>query len=115
MKAGASAKVVVDAAGFVGLGADDVEATGGNDGFVLLLRGGGVSRDGGVPGGLCGFELLRLVVEAEHAGTRYGRDGAFRRRDRTRLLLADDVLAGDEVGVAAEEGVRAAAGHVGRR
>ncbi len=69
--------------------------------------------DGGVPGGLGGFELLAGVVEADHAGAGDGLDGAFGGGDGAGLLLADEILAGHEVGVAAEQDVGAAAGHVG--
>ncbi len=78
LASGAPTELVVDAAGLVTLGAEDVETTGGDDVIVLLLRGGGVGGDRGVPRGLGGLELLRLIVEAEHAGRRDGRDGAFR-------------------------------------
>ena len=63
--------------------------------------------------GLRGFELLAGVVEADHAGTGDGRDGAFGSGDGAGLLLADEVLPGHELGVAAEQNVGAAAGHVG--
>ncbi len=60
-----------------------------------------------------GLELLALVVEAEHAGAGDGGDGSLGYGDGAGLLLADEVLAGHEVGVAAEQNVGAAAGHVG--
>ena len=113
LTAGASAELIVDAAGLVALGAEDVEAAGFDDGFVFGFGGGFVSGDGGVPGGLRGFELLTGVVEADHAGAGDGRDGAFGGGDGAGLLLADEILAGHEFGVAAEENVGTAAGHVG--
>jgi len=81
--------------------------------LVLGLGCGFVSGDSGVPGGLRGFELLAGVVEADHAGAGDGRDGSFGCGDGAGLLLADEVLAGHEVGVAAEENVGTAACHVG--
>ena len=113
LAAGAAAELVIDAAGFVALGAEDVEAAGGDDGVVLLLRGGGVGGDGGIPLGLGGFELLAGVVEADHAGAGVGCDHAFGGGDGAGLRLPDEVLAGHELGVAAEQDVGAAAGHVG--
>ena len=113
LTAGASAKLVVDAARLVTLGAEDVQASGADDCVVLSLGCSFVRGYCGIPGGLRGFELLRLIVEAEHARRRDGRDGSFRYRDGAGLLLADEVLAGHEVGVAAEEDVGAAACHVG--
>ena len=95
------------------LGAEDVKAAGFDDLFVFVFGCAFVSGDGGVPGGLRGFELLAGVVEADHAGAGDGGDGAFGGRDGAGLLLADEVLAGHEFGVAAEENVGTAAGHVG--
>ena len=78
-----------------------------------VFGGGGVGGDGCVPGCLRGLELLAGVVEADHAGAGDGGDGAFGGGDGAGLLLADEVLAGHELGVAAEQDVGAAAGHVG--
>ncbi len=44
LTSGAAAKLVVDAAGLVAFGAEDVEAAGGDDGIVLLLRGASCGR-----------------------------------------------------------------------
>ena len=111
---GATAELVVDAAGFVALGAEDVQAAGRDDLVMLLLRGAGVGGGGGVPGLLSDLELLPGVVEAHHAGAGYGRDCALGRGDRAGLRSADEVLPRHEVCVAAEENVGAAAGHVSR-
>ncbi len=61
LTAGAAAKLVVDAAGLVALGAEDVEAAGVDDGVVLDLarRRRGLRRLRPMP--LRGFELLRLM------------------------------------------------------
>src|ERR1700729_415321 len=72
-----------------------------------------VGGDGRIPGGLGWFELLAGVVEADHAGARDWRDGSFGGGDGAGLLLADEVLAGHEFGVAAEENVGTAASHIG--
>src|SRR5258708_8219307 len=113
MTSESAAELVVDAAGLVAIGAVDVQTSGFDHLLVLGLGGGFVSGDSGVPGGLRGFELLAGVVEADHAGTGDGRDGSFSSGDGAGLGLADEVLAGNELGVAAEENVGAAAGHVG--
>ena len=59
------------------------------------------------------FELLALVVEAQEAGRRHGIDGSLGHADGARLALLHQLLAGHEFGVAAEQNVGAAAGHVG--
>ena len=88
LAAGAAAKLVVDAAGFVPLGAEDVQAAGGDD-FVVLGFGCGLVRgDGAVPGCLRGLELLALVVEAHHAGTGDGLDRSFGSGDGAGHALA---------------------------
>ena len=85
LAAGAAAQLVIDAAGLVALGAEDVEAAGLDDGVVLPRFGGaGVGGDGGVPAFLRGLELLAGVVEAEHAGAGDGRDGALGGGDGAR-------------------------------
>ena len=72
-----------------------------------------VCCDGRVPGCLRGLELLAGVVEADDAGAGGGRDGALGGGDGARLRFLDQVLPGHELGVAAEQDVGAAAGHVG--
>ena len=113
LTAGAATELVVDAARLVALGAEDVQAAGFNDGVVLGLGGGFVGGDGGVPVLLRDFELLRLVVEADEAGGRYGRDGAFGGGDCAGGFTLDEVLLGHEFRVAAEEDVGTTTGHVG--
>ncbi len=113
LTAGATAELVVDAAGFVALGTEDVEASGFDDGVVLGFGGGSVGGDGGVPLLLGDFELLRLVVEADEASGCDGGDGSFGGGDGAGSFALDDVLAGHELGVASEEDVGTAAGHVG--
>ena len=89
LTAGAATKLVVDAAGFVALGAEDVEAAGGDDGFVLFAGGALVGGDGCVPCGLRGFELLAGVVEAEHAGAGDWVDGTLRHAERHGLAACE--------------------------
>src|SRR3712207_4720069 len=88
---GAAAQLVVDAARLVALGAEDVQTSEAHDLLVLLL-------DEGLDVGHRLFELLRRrllrVVRVD--------------------LLTLQVFARKELGVAAEEDVRAAARHVGR-
>ena len=87
LAAGAAAQLVVDAPAVVALGADDVEAAGGHDALVVLGAGG-----------------LRLCE----------RRGVDLRRCLERVdALAVEGLGGHAGGVAAEQDVRAAAGHVG--
>src|SRR6202012_4269017 len=74
---GAATELVVDATGLVAFRAEDVQATGFDHGVVLDFRGGLVRGNGFVPLLLRDLELLRLVVEANHARRRDGRDGAF--------------------------------------
>ena len=90
LAARAAAQLVVDAAGFVALGAQHVEAADGDDVLGLLGRLGLDLRQHLVPG--------RLVV--------------LGRLDRVEALRAQP-LVGEEVDVAAEHDVGAAAGHVG--
>ena len=113
LAAGAAAELVVDAPRLVALGAEDEEAAGLDDLLVLLLRGLGVDLEGFGPLGLGDFELLALVVEAQEAGGGHGVDGALGHADGARAALLDQFLAGHELGVAAEQNVGAAAGHVG--
>ena len=113
LPSGAAAQLVVDAAGLMPLCAEDVEAAGGDDGVVLGLGGSFVGGYGGVPGLVGGLELLAVVVEAEHAGAGDGLDRALGGRDGAGLVFADEVLPRHEVGVAAEQDVGSAAGHVG--
>ena len=90
LAARAAAQLVVDAAGLVALGAQHVEPADGDDVLGLLGRLGLDLRQHLVPGG--------LVV--------------LGRLDRVEALLAQP-LVGEEVDVAAEHDVGAAAGHVG--
>jgi len=113
LTAGAAAELVVDAAGLVALGAEDVEAAGFDHGIVLGLGGGGVGGDGGVPVSLREFELLRLVVEADEAGSGDGSDGAFGCGDGAGGFALDEILLGHEFGVAAQQNICPAACHVG--
>src|SRR5918912_1226700 len=87
----AAAELVVDAARLVALGADDVQAAEVDDLFVLLL-------DERLDVGERLLELLRRRL--------LGVVGVD--------LLPLEVLAREELGVAAQQDVRAAAGHVGR-
>ena len=59
------------------------------------------------------FELLALVVEALESGGRHGIDGAFGDAEGAGVALLHQFLAGHEFGVAAEQNVGTAAGHVG--
>ena len=113
LTAGAAAQLVVDAARLVAFGAEDVQAAGFDDGVVFRFRCSRVGGDGVVPVRLRDFELLRLVVEADEAGGGDGGDGAFGCGDGAGGLALDEVLAGHELGVAAEQDVGTAAGHVG--
>ena len=91
LAAGASAQLVVDAAGLVPLGAEDVEPA--ELGDLVVLAGHGLlgGLEGGRPRGLV---VLRRLLRVE-----------------ALLLERGD---GGELGVAAEHDVGAAAGHVGR-
>ena len=109
----AATKLVVHAAGLVALGAEDVQAAGGDDGLVLSLRGVEMRGDCRVPCGFGGLKLLAGVVEALHAGAGGGGDGSLGGGDGAGLRLFDEVLSRHELGVAAEQDVCAAAGHVG--
>ena len=95
------------------LGAKDVETAGGDDGVVLGLGGAVMGGGSSVPGCLGALELLAGVVEADHAGAGDGRDFALGGGDSAGLRLADEILTGHEVRVAAEQDVGAATGHVG--
>ena len=88
LAAGAAAQLVVDAAGIVPFGADDVQAAGGHDARVVLLA------LGARPSARASLVDLRL-----HLG-------------RVEALLVE-LLRGQARGVAAQLDVRAAAGHVG--
>ena len=78
------------------------------------LRGaGGVDGVGLVPVWLVGLELLPLVIEAQQTGGGHGIDGALGGADGAGEVLLDEIALGDEFGIAAEQNVGAAAGHVG--
>ncbi len=94
-------------------GAEDVQAAGRDDRSCSALAAASWAATAASQCCLGGFELLAGVVEADHAGAGDGLDRAFGGGDGAGLLLADEVLAGHEVGVAAEQDVGAAAGHVG--
>ncbi len=81
--------------------------------FVLALGVRLVHLKRAVPVLLRGLKLLALVVEAHHARSGRGRNRALRRADRARLSALHQVLLGHELGVAAQQDIRAAAGHVG--
>ncbi len=93
LAAGAAAQLVVDAARLVALGAEDVQAAGGQDLLLLGVALGLEPREGLVVGGL----LLGRQLVPGLAG-----------------VLGIDLGARHELGVAAEDDVGPAAGHVGR-
>ena len=113
LASGAAAELVVDAARLVALGAEDEEAAGVDDLIVLGFDGIGVHLEGLSPFRLGDFELLALVVEAQEAGGRHGIDGSLGHAEGARAALLHQLLAGHELGIAAEQNVGAAAGHVG--
>ncbi len=94
-------------------GAEDVEAAGLDDFVVIFGGAGGVDGEGLVPVLLVGLELLPLVVEAQQTGGGHGIDGSLGGADGAGEVLLDEIALGDEFGVAAEQDVGAAAGHVG--
>ena len=71
------------------------------------------TAEGVGPVGLGDFEFLALVVEAQEAGGGHGIDGAFGHAERAGAALLHQFLAGHEFGIAAEQNVGTAAGHVG--
>ena len=97
LAAGASAQLVVDASALVALGAHYAEATGLEDALPL-----GLADLPSLPEGLPPFRLARLSGLLPLLG-----------RTKVALLLTQHV-ARELVGVAAEDDVRAAAGHVCR-
>ena len=90
LASGASAKLIVDAAGFVPLGAEDVQAAE-RDHFVVFLR-------------ICAWIWLKTRVPFRAI---FVADGV-----RILVLLAQ-ALAREELRIAAQQNVGAAAGHVG--
>ena len=113
LTAGASAELVVYAPRLVPLGAQNMQASGRDHRLVLLVGGRQMRRDCIVPRRLRGLELLAGIIEALHARPGGGCDCAFCGRHRARLRFLHQVLARHEFGVAAEQNVGAAAGHVG--
>ncbi len=111
LAAGASAKLVIDAAGIVALGAQNVQPAQRHHFVVLLV---GLLLEAGVelvP--LIAAHPIELVVMREVVEVLVG-DVLFLilRQTLGHLLLQAGVL-GHELGVAAEQNVGAAAGHVG--
>ncbi len=114
LAAGASAELVVDAAGLVALGAEDVQAAGG-DHFLMF----------GVGLGLVAVEhfqpvvgrdnvLVAAVVPLGHVGiVDTGLHFALRRTQRLGRSLLHAFLLGHEFGIAPKQDVGAAAGHIG--
>src|SRR5271163_595417 len=90
-----------------------MQAAGFDDRVMVLGGGGSVDGVGLVPVFLGGLELLPLIVEAQKAAGSGRIDCAFGGADGARLSFLDQVSFGDEFGVAAEQNVGAAAGHVG--
>ena len=96
LAAGASAQLVVDAAALVALGADHAEAAGLEDALPL-----GLADLPSLPEGLPPFRLARL-------------SGLLSLLGRTKVAPLTQHVARELVGVAAEDDVRAATGHVCR-
>ena len=92
LTAGAAAELVVDAAGLVALGAEDEETAGGFDFFALV-----------------GADLFPLVEASSSCFVVLG----FSLRRVASVLSGADFVLGQELGVAAEQDVGSAAGHVG--
>ncbi len=114
MAAGTAAQLVVDAPRFVPLGTENEEPACSNHIFVILFRGRSVHLVHFGPIRFRDFEFLALIVEAQKTFRRGWIDGAFGDADGARTALLHQFLARHEVGVAAEQNVGAAAGHVGR-
>src|SRR5215470_13714615 len=110
----ASAKLVVDAACFVALGAQDVQASGADDAFVFAVGVGLVAVEDLVPlvGGHSVF-VARVVPDGAVRIVAGGLDFALRGAQWLSNSLLHALLFGHEFGVAAEEDISAAAGHVG--
>src|ERR1019366_8502085 len=111
LAAGASAKLVVDAAGFMALSGDDVEAA---EAHHFVMFGVGELLVGGedlVPH--VAAHAIELLVVGEVVEVLVGNElGIFLGQALSDLFLEALVL-GHELGVAAEQDVGTAAGHVG--
>src|SRR5581483_7601527 len=109
----AAAKLIVDTPRLVAFGAEDEQAARLDHAIMILLRAIGVPFVGLRPLGFRDLKLLALVVEAQKSGRGHGIDSAFGSADGARLAALYQLLAGHELGIAAEQNVGAAAGHVG--
>ena len=111
LAAGTATELVIDTAGFVAFGADDAEASDGDDFLTVGIAVGFVTRVHLVPG----FERDTIV----HVGTLevvetiVGDETGFMFVDGFGDRLFDGLFLGEEIGVAAKENVGTAAGHVG--
>ena len=103
LTAGAAAQLVVDAAGLVALGADDVQTAQLDHLVVPLLR----------LDGILGHQVAEDFARLEHlvGDVLVEADGVL--DDQLVVARLAHLLAGEELGVAAQQNVRAAAGHVG--
>ncbi len=111
LAAGASAKLVVDAAGFVAFGGHDVQAAE-RDHFVVLRV--GLRLEAGVE--LVPFvaaHAIELVVVGEVVEVLVGDVLGSPRADALGHLFLQAGVLGHELGIAAQQNVGTAAGHVG--
>src|SRR5262249_22400376 len=113
LTSGTSTKLVVDTPRLVSFRTYDVQAACGNHRFVFLCGFRRISLVGAIPGFLRRLELLPLIVEADHARRGHGIQRAFGYADCSCGALLDQILFGDEFGVASEQNVGTATSHVG--
>src|SRR5262245_3666015 len=124
LAAGASAKLVVDAASLVAFGAEDVQAAERDDFIVFGFALAGEVFVDGFPLVLRDLKDFAFVLEEDHRNAGNGRSsgiGVFRFGTDDggglgvghREAIFEEVLARHEFGIAAEENVGTAASHVG--
>src|SRR5262245_18072491 len=124
LAASASAQLVIDAGGFVALGAENVESAKRDDFIMFGLALTGEIVVDGLPLILRDLENLSFVLEKNHGDVRSRRGGCVAGfgvgADDSRSLIVghretilQEVLAGHEFGIAAELNVGTSASHVG--
>ena len=112
LAAGAAAQLVIDAPRLVPLRAQNEQPARPDHLFMFAadIRGVDLIHLGPVAFG--DFELLALVIEAQESRGRNGVDFALAYPQRAGLALLHQFLPGHEVGIAAQQNVCAAPGHV---